>query len=342
VDITNLESVGGFVLVDLPDAERSVGPVRLGAKLIVSNAPNYARELTYGFALLEQQHGGMTIGLKADPEQRAVAVAAAAEELSADLEAGRLVADPGLRMTRDELGALRAHDPRPALRLVDNGGVTVETELTALGAAVVADRAVGLEGKKVAIEGLSELSTTIAIEVEKRGGSVTRFSTSKGVANGSFSADELANVLKERGVDAPTKFGEVDKPWTIWNGADVDVIFCGSKSGVLTHAGAPGIGSAAVIATGVAPIETKALAILKAAGTFVSPAFLADLGRLLVGFDTTIDSIETARSRTEENVGAVLDELSDHAGGVYLAACLKAESYMRTWTETLPFGRPMA
>jgi len=342
VEITKLESVGGFVFVDLPDAERSVGPVRLGAKLIVSNAPNYARELTYGFALLEKQHGGMTIGLKVDPGDRAGAVAAVAGELSADLEAGRLVVDPGLRMARGELGPLAAHDPRPVLRLVDRPAGTVETELTALGAAVVADRAVGLEGKSVAIEGLSELGVAIATEVDMRGGTVTRFSTPKGVASGSFPADELAGALREHGADAPTTFGEVAKPWSIWNGADVDVIFCGSKVGTLTHAGALGVGSAAVVATGVAPIETKALAILNAAGNFVSPAFLADLGRLLVGFDTTIDSIETARLRTEESVRAVLDELSGNAGGVYLAACLRAESYMRTWTETLPFGRPMA
>jgi len=337
-----LQSINGFVLVDLPDAERSVGPVRLGSKLIVSNAPNFARELTYGFGLLEQQHGGMTVGLKTGPEDRAAAVAAAADELSSDLEAGRLVTDPGLRMTRGDLGALGAHDPRPDLRLTDRNVGTLETELTALGAAVVADKAVRLEGKRVAIEGLSELAVAIAAEVDMRGGFVTRFSTPKGVANGSFSSGELAGALTEHGPEAPASFGHVDKPWTIWNGSDVDVIFCGSKPGTLAHVSAPGVGSAAVVATGVAPVTTKALASLKAAGTFVSPAFLAGLGCQLLGFDTTINTAQDARSRTEEVVGGVLDDLVDHTGGVYLAACLRAESYMQTWAETLPFGRPMA
>lgn len=342
VEIRKLEYVDGFVLVDLPDATNSVGPVRLGTKLIVGNATNFAREITYGFALLGQQRGGMTIGLKVDPEGRSAAVEAVAQELSSELESGQIVVDPGMRMDRADLGTLSAHDPRSPLRLTDRGQATLEHELTALGAVVVGDRLVGLDGSTVAIEGLSALGVCIAHEVERRGGSIGRVSTSKGSTTGNLTADDIASAYAEHGLDAPAALGEVGKPWTIWQGDGVDVIFCGSAPGVLTATGAAAIGTTTVIATGVAPVATKALAMLTSAGSIVTPAFLAQLGSLKIAFDSDISTPDDARTATESVVSAVLDEIADDPAGIYVAACIKAEAFMGTWAEELPFGRPMA
>jgi hypothetical protein len=44
----------------------------------------------------------------------------------------------------------------------------------------------------------------------------------------------------------------------------------------------------------------------------------------------------------EEQVVAVLDEVLDHADGPLLGACYRAEAFLRTWRDTLPFGRPLA
>jgi hypothetical protein len=38
----------------------------------------------------------------------------------------------------------------------------------------------------------------------------------------------------------------------------------------------------------------------------------------------------------------VLDEVLEHEKGPLLAACYRAETFLRTWRETLPFGRPLA
>lgn len=331
-----LTSVEGFIVEDLPGAECSAGPVRLGAKLIASNAINYAREVSYAMASLEQRRGGMTIGLKVDPDGREEAVAAVCEELAEELAAGRFAVDPGLRMARAQLGGLVAGDPRNALA-IENGD-----ELRAVGAAAIANKLIGLDGRTVAIEGVANGGGALAAEVERLGGSVGRISTAKGCVSGSFSAADIAAAVAAHGVEAPSSFGEVDKPWSVWRSSGVDLIFCGSGAGALTAAGAPAIGTTPVVGTTVACVATKALAILKAAGAPVTPGFLAALGEHDVAFDPAIDSLDVARSRTQAVVSGVFGEVADHADGPFVGACLRAEAFMASWAEEVPFGRPMA
>ena len=82
MDTRTLTSAKGFLIVDLPDAESSVGPARLGDKLIPSNAIDYVREITYGFGIVESKWGGATLGLKVSPEEREATVGAVAGELA--------------------------------------------------------------------------------------------------------------------------------------------------------------------------------------------------------------------------------------------------------------------
>ena len=342
VENRKLQSVNGFLLRDLPDAECSVGPVRLGAKLLVSNATNYARELSYAFALLEQRRGGMTIGLKVDPADREAAVASLAEELAEDFAVGQLVVDPGLRMAAEDLAPLSGGDPRNPILGDSRADGLFSEELNALGAAVVGDKMVGLAGRAVAIEGLSGLGVAIAREVELLGGAVKRVSTAKGCVSGDHTAADLAAAVEHHGVDAPASLGEVDKPWSVWRSSGVDLIFCGSSPGALSAAGAPSVGTTAVVTTGVAPVATKALAMLKAEGADVAPAFLASLGVHAVAFDSSITTHDAARATTARVVAGVCDELSGSSDGMFVAACLRAEAFMGTWAEELPFGRPMA
>jgi hypothetical protein len=342
VENRKLESVNGFLLRDLPDAEFSVGPVRLGVKLIASNATNYARELSYVFASLGQRRGGMTIGLKVDAEHRDSAVAALGEELAQEFGAGQLLVDPGLRMAAEDVSPLAVGDSRnPILNDVTAGGL-FSVELNALGAAVVADKVVGLAGRSVAIEGLAGIGVAIAREVELLGGAVKRVSTSKGSVSGDLTAVDLAAAVSQHGAEAPSVLGEVDKPWSVWRSSGVDLIFCGSAPGALSAAGAPSVGTTPVVTTGVAPVATKALAMLKAEGAEVAPAFLAALGVQAVAFDPSITTHEAARARTVDVVAGVCDELSGSPHGMFIGACMRAEAFMKTWAEELPFGRPLA
>ena len=48
--------------------------------------------------------------------------------------------------------------------------------------------------------------------------------------------------------------------------------------------------------------------------------------------------IAAATTKIEE----ILDETSDHADGGFLGACYHAESFLSTWQDSLPFGRPLA
>lgn len=345
VQTTKLESVEGFLIIDVPEADVSVGPVRLGTKLIPSNATNYARELTYGLALAGTRHGGMTLGLKVDPDRRDEAVAAAAGELSERLGSGALAVDPGLRMPRSALGPLAANDPRnPVLRtLVD--GTDLETVLVADGAAaaasaVLADRG-GLAGARVAVEGLDHTGVAVAEAVEAAGATIVKVSTARGCVTGSFSAADLAAAVAAHGADAPTVLGEVAKPWMIWGGDGVDAIMCGSAPGALTPAGAPFVGATPVVCTGVAPVATKALAMLHAAGAPVVPAFLTAAGALRVAFDGEVTDPATARARARATVEELMAATSASEPR-YVAACRRAEDHLRSWASAVPFGRPMA
>ncbi len=43
-----------------------------------------------------------------------------------------------------------------------------------------------------------------------------------------------------------------------------------------------------------------------------------------------------------ETVGVLSSECAVHSDGPFLAACRAAESYLLTWQDELPFGRPLA
>jgi hypothetical protein len=43
-----------------------------------------------------------------------------------------------------------------------------------------------------------------------------------------------------------------------------------------------------------------------------------------------------------ERIGGLVGELRGHAEGPFLGACLRAEDFLRSWQDALPFGRPLA
>jgi hypothetical protein len=75
----------------------------------------------------------------------------------------------------------------------------------------------------------------------------------------------------------------------------------------------------------------------------VLPDFVTTAGGTLGGLVPALDgerggSIDGVRSA----IGGVLGEVLTDEDGPLLAACRRAEAFLRTWRDDLPFGRPLA
>ncbi len=149
----------------------------------------------------------------------------------------------------------------------------------------------------------------------------------------------LAPTLEAMGATVVEVADVEAKPWLIW-GADVDVILAGSKLGVLTHKGAEMVTASAIVPWGPAPVTTKAFAILSRSGTTLLPDFVTASGPLLAGVLPGESS--AVIGQIVSDINSVLDETGGHDEGLFLGACKKAEAFIKTWQDTLPFGRPLA
>lgn len=344
METRQLESTPGFVIFDLPDAQNYVGAARLGSRLIPGNATMLVRHLTYVFATLEQQRSGASIGLKSDPSDAAGAVEALAAELADDFTSGRLSTSPGLRLNADLLAPVLAHDQRNLIGDDDRDGISFNDELIGVGAAAAAASLLGgLDGKRIAIEGFGPAGLGIAREAAAAGATIARVATAKGCANGQLDPVALAEAWLADGemcVESLSENGEPAKPWTVWKN-DVDVLFCGSKPGAMSGEGASMAGTTPVVAFSAAAVSSKALAVLRAAGTPAAADFVAAVGPALGWWADPVLTHDDLRSATAEAVNAIMSETAGHDDGSFMAACYRAESFLQTWQDELPFGRPL-
>ncbi len=303
--VRKLESTDGFVIVDFADVP-AAGPIRRAKKILQSSAGDLARSASYTFASWEIERSGASGGLNAEGDAIAGAVEALNTELAADAGSGRLHLYPGKGMSADELAPLQA-----AAGLGPLAGSDAATSASVVAAA---SWAVGgsLEGKTVAIEetAASPAPSDLAQSVVSVGGRV---------------------------VEVP---GVAEKPWMIW-GADVDVILAGSKPGTLTHQGADFVKAKALVPWGQIPFTTKAVAqLLKAGDTVVVPDFISAAGGLVAGYLPGDDA--TIIREIVSLVAILLTEAGAHDDGPFLAACYRAEAFMKQWQGAAPFGRPLA
>ncbi len=336
-ETTKLKSVPGFLIRDCPDGEGWVGPVRLGARLLAGNALMYARAETYAMALTGRRLGGATLGLKVTPEEREATVGAVVDELSGLLDGRPFLVEPGLRMSRDALGPLAGDDPRGSLRLSDRDGVTLQDEMAGTAAARAAEIVLGgLEDRRVAVEGTGPVAAAVARAVVAGGARVVRIATAKVSVSGSFSPSALLSPTGDLG-----DLGETEPAWRIWAGEGIDVVFCGSKPGVLTDAGAGALGSTPVVSYGPASISPKALATLNRAGVPSVPGFVCRAAASLSWWPDPGSDADSFVARAASWTTERMEEFKGHEKGLFLAACLRAESRLAEWTAELPFGRPM-
>jgi glutamate dehydrogenase/leucine dehydrogenase len=342
VRIHKLDGTDAFIVFDLDDAPHSIGITRVAPKILVDGATMLARSNTYLFASFEQQAGGASAGINAKPEDRDAAIAAFVAEVEPMVREGAFLTEAGKGLTNAELAPLFAVDPRPDFDPA--AGVSL------LGAtvAVCAEKALGasgaLSGATVAIEGLDAPNVSVVQAMADHGARIVAIATTKGAVSneGGFDPAAVIAAVESAGPAAVDELGgEVKPAWSVF-AAPADVLCAGSKVGAVSDEGASSITAKVVVPIGPLAVTAKALAMLRRSGSVVLPDFLAISGPMFASFHDEGATLDDVRGVAREQVGAVLDEVLGHEDGPLLGACYRAEAFLRTWRETLPFGRPLA
>ena len=332
-------SVDGFVVFDLGVEVPASGVVRTAPKVLVDGATWLARSQTYQFASFERRLGGASAAVNAPPEGREEALRGFVGEIGPEIEAGSLVLEPGKGVSTEAGDALRALDPRPALWWDHRH------ELRAVGVAAAAATTGEMAGRRVLIEGFDEAGPHLVSSLTQAGALVVGVSTTAGTAilPDGLAAAAAAEAWSAHGPGFVTELGvESDTANGVFT-ADADVLVVGSKVGVVDHDVAASLRVSAVVPSASLPVTAKALATLRRAGVVVLPDFVTTAGALAawpaVG---EAPSLEAARAEAITSVTSVLAEVTEHPSGPLLGACERAEAFLSTWTDTVPFGRPIA
>lgn len=342
VRIHQLDGTDAFIVFDLEDATNSIGITRLAPKILVDGATMLARSTTYLFASFEQQAGGASAGINAKAADRDAAVAAYVTEVEPLVADGSFLTEAGKGLSAADLAPLRALDPRPAVDPSESASLLGAT------VAVCAERGLGasgsLSGATVAIEGLDGSSAGVVGALADRGARIVSIGTTKGTVTdeAGFDPAAITAALESSGPGAvDTLGGEVKPAWAVF-GAPADILCVGSKAGALSDAGAGSVTAKVVVPIAPLAVTAKALAMLRRSGVVVFPDFLSVSGPMFASFREDGATAAEVQAVAEEQVAGVLDDVMGHDEGPLLAACYRAEAFLRTWRDTLPFGRPLA
>ncbi|HEY7069969.1 MAG TPA: hypothetical protein VH479_07650 [Acidimicrobiales bacterium] len=119
--------------------------------------------------------------------------------------------------------------------------------------------------------------------------------------------------------------------------AECDVLFVAGKAGVLDHTAAEGVQARTIVPLSPVPVTARALAVLRKADRVVIPDFLSTAAPLLATYDGNGDGGDPL-----QRIHAAVTDLAGEGTGLWLAAALRAEENLATWTGEKPFGRPLA
>ena len=121
-----------------------------------------------------------------------------------------------------------------------------------------------------------------------------------------------------------------------------DVLFAGSKMGAVNHTVAEQLEVGTLVPYGPIPVTAKSLAVLSRAGTTVVPDFISTAGPLFAWWPTADTTPEAVTADAAAQITSSIEEIAAHPDGLFLAAAQRAESFLTTWQDSLPFGRPLA
>jgi hypothetical protein len=126
-------------------------------------------------------------------------------------------------------------------------------------------------------------------------------------------------------------------------GSGAGVIFAGSKTGIVDHKVAGDLAeSAALIASGRLAMTARALAVLRASDVAAPGDFVSLAGGTIAAWGDATRSDDEVAGDIATTITELCAEYKDHDDGPFLTACYAAESFLSTWQDTLPFGRPLA
>ncbi len=339
MQIDKLTSTAAFVITDLPGADQAAGVVRAANKVLQGSTQSLARSATYAFASRELKVSGASAGISAPADEREAAIASFVDEVSPQVEAGGLALDAGTGVTPEALAPLAKLDRRDPVRSAEVDGLDLYSHLAALGPVIAAEAALGgLDGRRVALEG-SALTARVVRELVARGATVVAVSSPDGTA--ADPAGLPTESLVESGADAVTSLAADLAPVDALMAVDADALLCGNRMGMIDGAVAEGVGATVLVPTGPQPVSAKGLAVLRRRGVVVHADFITNSAPTWAGWpagDSTVDAVIAAATAgiTDLVTG------SDHADGPLLGACYRAEAFLATWQDTLPFGRPLA
>jgi glutamate dehydrogenase (NAD(P)+) len=333
----------GFVLVDLDDASAADGVVRSAKKILVDGARTMARSRTYAWALLGEQVSGASAGISVSPDHREAGVAAFVDAVVERVRSGELSLDPGKGMTREDLAPFDPIDRRGQLRDARGQSGPLSAELLAASAVAAASAALGgLDGRRVALEGAAEALPALVAALGRAGASLVAVGTGTGAAcePGGLDPQKVLEAHREHGEGLTAVLGS-DEAATVMT-AEADVLMCGSRLGLVDHDVAGTLGHRLLVPIGPVPVTAKGLAVATRRGVVVLPDFLTTVGPLLAFRSPEDVTAEDLLVRADEVAAGITAELLDHPEGPLLAACLRAEGFLATWQDRLPFGRPLA
>ena len=117
--------------------------------------------------------------------------------------------------------------------------------------------------------------------------------------------------------------------------AECDALLVAGKAGVLEHDLAATVRARVVVPLTPVTVTARALAVLGRAQVIVVPDFLSTAAPVLAAVDPQGDD---ATMRVHDAVA----DLAGEGTGLWMAAVTRAEDFLRTWQDELPFGRPLA
>ncbi|MEM7284999.1 MAG: hypothetical protein AAF480_01495, partial [Actinomycetota bacterium] len=209
------------------------------------------------------------------------------------------------------------------------------------GVAAAAGATGGLDGKKIAIEGFGPTGPALAAAAADQGARIVAVSTTKGAMmdEGGLDAAELRSAWAASG--EAMVGDDADPAWKVF-GAEADVLFTGSKTGAINHETAARLAATAVVPHAALPFTARALAVMERADVTVVPDFVALAAPAVGSWPGDATDADAVIAKATGAIQAAIEETSDHADGAFLGACYRAEAFLGTWRESLPFGRPLA
>ena len=334
----------GFVVIDLDGAEHADGVVRSAKKVLQDGARTLARSRTYAWALMGHQISGASAAVNVPPELLDGGVAAFVDAVRDQVAAGSLSLDAGKGVSAEQLAPLAEVDSRPSLRDAAREHGTVGDELLAAGVLAAAAAALGgLDGRTLAIEGAGSAGPSLVTLATEQGARVVAVGTARGTVSApdGLDATAIAAEWASHGDGLPGALGSELSPAAVLT-TEADALICGSKVGLIDHELAAQLPQRVVVPIGAVPVTAKALAVAGRRDVVVLPDFLTTSGPLHAWAPGASDDADAARQAAEAFISTTTTELLDHEEGPLLGACYRAEEFLRTWQDSLPFGRPIA